>query len=114
MNLYRGENRLFTRTLFLQDGTTELLVSELVSAQVELRQGSSVVATYVWGTDSQLRAGSETNELVLEITSALSLTLQLQVPLEAKWTFKVTDADFESEPDAFIDIMVEQLFANVL
>lgn len=107
-----GENRLFHRTLFLENGTDPLLVSSLSYASVQLKQGTTVIATYVKGVGTQLRAGTAANELVLEVTSTITGQLVIDTPLTAMWTLKVADTDFVNEPGLFIDLQVEQL-ANV-
>ncbi len=107
--LIPGENRIFRRSLFLEDGVTALLVSALSYASVKLKQGNTVIATYVLGTGTQLRAGSTSSELALEITSAVTAALTTGIPLTAVWTFKVADAGFVNEPNLFIDLQVEQL-----
>jgi hypothetical protein len=112
--LYRGENRLFQRDLFLENGTTPLLTASLNAATVELIQNDTVLHTYVRGTDVQLRDDvAETNRLILELTTAVSAGLTPGTPLKARWTLKVADADFEAEPGYFTDKQVE-ILANIL
>lgn len=100
--LIRGENRLLTRQLRLSDGTTPLLVSTLAQAKATLLQGRAVRAVFTLGTDDELRAGAETDELVLELTSAQSAALA-EGPVTVRWELRVADTDFEAEPDVFID-----------
>lgn len=100
--IIRGENRLLVRSLRLSDGSTPLLVSSLALAKATLLQGRTVRAVYTLGTDDELRAGSATDELVLELTSARSAALA-EGPVTVRWELRVADADFEAEPDVFID-----------
>jgi hypothetical protein len=112
--LYKGENRLITLPLLLENGITPLLVSTLTHASVQLYQGATLVGTYTMGTDTELRAGEETDELILELTSELTAALTARQPLEALFTLKVADNDFEAEPGAFIDKQKATLVTQIL
>lgn len=110
--LYPGENRLLTRNLKQADGTALNRTSLVTNgAQVELRQEDTVVATYVWGTDAELRSGTAANALDLELTSAFTADLASGVTLKARWKFQVTDAAYTVEPGKAIDILEEELFS---
>lgn len=108
--LLRGENRLLSRSLRLSDGVTPLLVATLQRASVEVLQAGKVRATYVLGTAPALRAGVATDELVLELTSALTLALK-PGPVALRWEFRRVDAAFTVEPGGvFIDRLEETPF----
>lgn len=108
--LYRGENRLITRQLRQDDGTTPLLVSALSSVVLKLYQGDTLQGTFTKGTDPQLRAGTGTDELVFELTSTISLALAANLPLTLRWELQLPDADFSAEPSVFIDHQIERPF----
>lgn len=109
--LYPGETRLIERDLLQADGTTALLVADLLSASVELRQGGTVLETLVLGTDPELRQGSTGSKLELELTSALTGLLSPGVALTLRWKLSVDEADFTVEPDnAFTDFTDEEVF----
>lgn len=113
--LYRGSNKLIALALYLEDGSTALLVSSLTYARIRLYQGATLVATYVHGTDGELRTDpDDTNQLLLELTTALVDALTVNLPLTARLDLKVTDEDFEEEPDAFADVKVFTIASNVL
>jgi hypothetical protein len=104
--IIRGENRLLSRSLRLNDGVTPLPVSSLARAAVQLMQAGKVKFTYVAGTNPELRAGAAADELVLELTSAVSLALK-PGPVTLRWDLWVADADFLVEPALFKDLQDE-------
>lgn len=105
--LFRGENRLIKRLLRLADGATPLPVANLSGARVQLIQRGTVKATAVLGSDATLRAGAA-DELVYELTSAVSAALAIDQTLVLRWMIKVPDAAFTVEPGHFIDILEEE------
>lgn len=110
--LYRGANRLFS--LLITDSTgTNLARTSIASAYVEVRFNGAVVDTFVYGTDNEFRAGTASNEYILEITSAFTTALTEAGTLTAKLFLTVTDTDFDVEPDAFKDIQETDL-ADIL
>ncbi len=107
--IYRGENRIFARTLLLSDGETALPVSSLTGARVLLVQSGRVVEEFILGTDDEIREGSETNILEYELTSTVSATLKVG-PLWLRWTLLITDAEFTEETTGnHIDVTLEQV-----
>lgn len=111
--LYRGSNRLIRIPLYLEDGTTAIAAASLSYASVALYQGVKLIDTYVRGTDAELRNGDTSNELELELTSALTNQLAQDKPLTGLITLKVTDTDFTAEPNLFIDRQPLQLATTV-
>lgn len=109
--LHPGETRIIERQLYQADGTTALLVSSLAAASVELRQNGEVIDTLVLGTDPELRQGSSTSKLALELTSALTALLSPGVPLMLRWKLTVVDALFTVEPSShFKDFTDEEVY----
>ena len=107
--IYPGENRRFSRSLYLENGTTTLPVASLSYARAELYQQGTLLATYLLSAATNLRAGSAANELILELTSTFTATLTEGRVLEVKWTLKVADTDFTQEPNVFVDMQLETL-----
>lgn len=105
--IIRGENRLLTRTLRLNDGVTALPVASLALAKVTLLQGGKEKLAFTLGTHAQLRAGGSADEIVFELTSATTLALKAGLPITLRWELRVADADFTAEPGLFIDIQDE-------
>lgn len=112
--LYRGANLLVTLALTLENGVTPLLVSTLARAEVQLYSGATLVDTFIMGTDDELRAGAETDELELELTTALVNSLTVGKPLTIRRLLQVADADFTVEPGAFSSVRVITIAQNVL
>ncbi len=90
--IVRGENALVTRTLKQADGSP-LLFSALTYAAVRLYQGITLRETLVLGTDAELRAGSGASDIVLELTSDITLALSPGA-LRLEWRTNVSDAAF--------------------
>lgn len=108
--LYIGENRVVSRSLKQADGTTALLVSSLTYAAVELRQGTTSVKTLVLGTDAELRQGSGSSVLDVELTAAITALLSPNVNLTFRWKLKVADSSFTVDSGTFIDWQDEEVF----
>lgn len=109
--IYRGENRIFARTLFLADGVTSLPVANLAGARVILMQGGRAVTggEFILGTDDEIREGSAANVLEYEMTSTVSSALKPGT-LSLRWTLLVTDAEFTEEAGGtFIDVTIEEV-----
>ncbi len=102
--ILQGENRLLPRQLTLADKTTPLPVASLDRVAVSLIQKGKIFATYVLGTDSQLRA-SGTAELVLEITTAASASLA-KGPVQEAWLLERSNPAFVAEPGKQVDRIV--------
>lgn len=97
--LKRGGNTLIERQLYRVDGTTPLLISELVTIQAKIIQNDRVLATYTLKpipADGQIRQGSSTSKVEIEITKALSDTFR-EGPVNCKLILEETDADFISD-----------------
>ena len=99
--ILQGENRLLPRQLTLADKTTPLPVASLDRVEVVLSQKGSTVATYVLGTNPQVRATGAA-ELVLEITTAVSTALA-KGPVHEVWTLERANAEFVAEPGKQVD-----------
>lgn len=102
--IYRGANRLFSFLLTTSDGVTPLAVASLTAVSIDLVQNRVVKDTLVRGTDNELRNGVAANELILELTSALSAALAPGL-LTARFHFTVPDEDFDVDVDIFKDIL---------
>lgn len=101
--LRRGDNRIFRRLLTLVDGVTALPLASLTYLSAELQQGDTTVATYVFGTDSQLRTGAAANEIELEVTAAVTAALTKGTPLTAIFRERVADTEFAADSNLFKD-----------
>lgn len=113
-NLYRGSNRLIELQLLQADGATALLASSLTYARVRLFQGDNLVATYVRGADDQLRDDPDaTDQLLLELTEALTAALSRNEPLTALVALRVADTDFVVDDEEFKDEIELTLARNV-
>lgn len=87
-----GENALFNRTLYDNTGAN-LAASSLTSGQADIIQNGTILTTYTYPS-AQLHLGTSSNIIVLDIPIALSSTFQTLYPVEVRWTFKVTNANF--------------------
>lgn len=113
--LYRGSNRIIVLPLLLEDDATALLASALTYARIRLYQGETLVATYVRGTDNQLRNDpDDTDQLLLELTSTLTDSLERNLPLTGRLRLHVDDTDFEVDDDTFKDEVFIGIALNVL
>ena len=92
----RGANQHVTRRLFQADGTTPLLRTAIATLQVELWSVNRLRATYVYGTDAQLFAGTGDeigNAVGLEITAEFSASLPAGRLIEV-WQITLTDSAY--------------------
>lgn len=91
-----GGNTLIERSLFRIDGTTPLLLSELVTIQAQIIQYGRLKATYTLKpvpADPEIRQGSSTSAVEIEIKKELSETFR-QGPVICRLFLEETDADF--------------------
>ena len=108
--IYRGENRIFARTLKLSDGVTALPVASLTGARVMLIQNGRTAYTFILGTDDEIREGATSSTLEYEMTSTVSAALK-PGPLKLRWTLMIADAEFTEEAQGanFIDVTLEEV-----
>lgn len=92
--LIRGGNKLHEQQLYRDDGTTPLLLSELSLLEVDIYQFDRLLATYIYGTDNEIRQGSSTSKVEIEITKELSTKFKEGL-VKAKFRMEETDADFD-------------------
>lgn len=112
--LKRGGNTLIERQLYRVDGTTPLLLSELVTIQAQIIQYGRVIASYNLKpgvADSEIRQGSSTSKVEIEITKELSVLFR-EGPVNCKLVLEETDADFITDgefasPEEFEMFQVE-------
>lgn len=72
ITLQIGENAIFSQPILDEDGDP-LAVSSLASLQVQIKQYNRTLATYVLGTDNQIRVNPDVNtSFDVEISPALS------------------------------------------
>jgi hypothetical protein len=95
-NLPRGANRICTFTLYASDGSTPAPVSGFAAIVAVVIQFRKVVATYELGTDTEIREGSSTNIVEVEIDTTLSASLKEGV-VSVKLLLDTTDADFTED-----------------
>ena len=94
--LKKGGNTLIERNLFRIDGTTPLLISELVTIQAQIIQYGRLKATYTLKpapADDEIREGSSTSTVEIEITKELSETFR-EGPVICRLFLEETDSDF--------------------
>jgi hypothetical protein len=89
----RGENYLVRIDMLQSDGETPLLLSACESISVKVIQGSVTLASYVYGTDPEVRQGESTSQLEVEITKAVSQKFRTG-SVYLKLTVQETDAEF--------------------
>jgi hypothetical protein len=94
--LKKGSNRICTFTLYASDGSTPAPVSGFASIVAMVIQFRRVVASYTLGTDTEIREGSSTNIVEVEIDTALSATFKEGV-VSVKLLLDTTDADFTED-----------------
>ena len=95
-NITIGANTLIERQLYRVDGTTPLLLSELVTVQAQVKQYGKVFATYnlkPGDADDEIRQGASTSKIEIEITKALSAQFK-EGAVDIKLILEETDADF--------------------
>lgn len=110
--LFRGENRILRRLLRLSDGVTPLPLANLAPGgiRVQVMQRGSPKASFVLGTDACVRAGTAADELVFEITTAVSGALKAGDVVTLRWTIRYPDAAFAAEPGNLrVDILEEEV-----
>jgi hypothetical protein len=91
-----GANKLHEEQLYYSDGTTPLLLADLSLVRCELFQHGRLMASYALKpthTDAEIRQGSSTSIVEIEITKELSATLY-EGTLSAKLYLEKTDTDF--------------------
>jgi hypothetical protein len=93
LSISKGENVLIRRNLYQSDGTTPLLISTLALCKVTLKQSGAADIVYIEGTNPELREGTATNQVELEIKKAVSAAMAVG-EVNAEWQFEVTDATF--------------------
>lgn len=94
--LKRGGNTLIERQLYRIDGTTPLLLSELVTIQAQIIQYNRLLASYTLKpipADDEIRQGSSTSKVEIEITKELSAIFK-EGPVMCKLILEETDEDF--------------------
>lgn len=92
----RGANKICEFTLFETDGTTPKPVSDFVSVVAYVRQYGRVLATYTLGGDNEIREGSSSNIVEVEIDTALSDKFR-EGSVTVKLRLDETDADFTED-----------------
>lgn len=112
--LIRGGNKLHEQQLYRDDGTTPLLLSELSLLQVSIIQYGRTLATYNFKpgiADGEIREGSTTSKVEIEITKELSATFREGL-VQAKFIMEETDSDFVVDgvfyPPEFVDLFTVQ------
>lgn len=93
LSISKGENVLIRRNLYQSDGTTPLLISSLALCKVTLKQTGEADIVYTEGTDAELREGTATNQVELEVKKTVSAAM-VKGEVTAEWEFEVTDATF--------------------
>jgi len=109
--LKRGGNKLIERQLYRADGTTPLLLSEIDSLQAQIIQYGRLLAAYNFkpGTaDSEIRQGSSTSIIEIEITKELSVLFR-EGAVMCKLLIEDTDAEFITDGE-FADPQEFELF----
>lgn len=76
-----GEDAKVERTLFYDDGTTPLPLTDLVSLSCQIVQYNKVYATYVYlptpdPVDDEIEEGDTTNEVRIHLTTQISSRLR--------------------------------------
>lgn len=94
MSAIIGENHIVRVSLFQTDGTTPLLLTDLVAKSVKIIQHNKTLATYVFGTDAEIRQGTTTSEIEIEIKKVVSEQFR-RGKVFIELTLDRTDADFD-------------------
>jgi hypothetical protein len=105
IRIKKGENALINRFLKKKD-ETNFLRSEFSTLSVRLIQKGRVIETYTFPS-TYLRAGTANNEIVIEVTTAVSNKFSAG-KVVAEYTFTVPDFDF-AEDDSYVDIISEEV-----
>jgi hypothetical protein len=108
--LFRTGNIIVSKDLKLADGRTDLPFASLVGARVEVLQRPAIFATYILGTNAELRQDAGAAKVEVELTSALFAQLTPGEVLTLRWTTKIPDERFTVEPGAFhIDVQEDDI-----
>lgn len=94
MNINQGENVLIETTLFESDGTTPLVIANLVLLEARIKQADRVRATYRLGIHNEIRVGSASNKVEVEITRFLAGLLD-KGPINLRLVMELEDNTFE-------------------
>ena len=92
--ILKGENILVRRNLLQADGTTPLLVSSLTLAKATIIQFGTPLQTYTLNTNAELRQGTTTSQLELEIKKTLSATFA-KGDIIIEWEIEINIAEFD-------------------
>lgn len=92
--LIRGGNKLHEQQLYRDDGTTPLLLSELSLLAVDIYQYGRLLDSYELGVDPEIREGSSTSKVEIEITKELSARFREGL-VKARFRMEEDDADFD-------------------
>ena len=111
IEIIRGETRLEKISLVNQTNGNPVLVETLTSVKVELYQNLNTFATYEYPSD-QLRLGDSSNELFLEVTSAVS-NLFLPGVIRCKITISQPMINFTANPYA-VDCIDYEIYKVVI
>lgn len=112
MEIIKGENAI-VRVALKQSNDSALLLSDCTLIKAEIMQFDKVVATYTYGTDDQIRQGATTSEVEIEITKSLSTRLKGSA-VDLRLTIETDNEEFEVDESKQTDIMIEEIFSNVL
>jgi len=113
--LKKGANHLHEEQLYRNDGTTPLLLSELVTLNCQIIQYRRVLASYNYKpgvADDEIREGSSTSIVEIEITKELSATFK-EGEVSCRLNMEETDAEFIVDGE-FFDPREFVLFTVVL
>ncbi len=94
--LTKGSNKIVTFTLYESDGVTPKPVSDFSMVVALITQFSRLLSTYTLGTDNEIREGSSSNIVEVEIDTALSATFR-EGAVTVKLSLDETDADFTED-----------------
>jgi len=93
-----GENHIVRISLFQSDGSTPQPLSQLSSITAKVKQMGRILATYVYGTDPEIRLGEDTNQVEVEIRKIVSNKFRHGVDefgVLLELLIEKTDSDFE-------------------
>lgn len=89
----KGENKIIKINLFQINGVTPLLVSSLSYAQVKIVQYNKTLATYLYGTDAEVRQGDSTSQLEVELKKSVADLLKDGI-VYVRLTMELSNAEF--------------------
>jgi hypothetical protein len=103
----RGENGKVERTLFYEDGTTPLPLTDLSYLTAAVIQYGRTLATYTYlptpdPVQDEIEVGDTTNEVRIHIGTTLSSTFK-EGAVYVKLTMRKTDATYDDGYQADID-----------